>query len=79
MEAQANPRSVRWCDWEGNPVSWAGFFWSFGEEHLLKFLVFPGLVIPVSSSVSRWPISYSAKTVSVCFGSEDCLGRQNLS
>ena len=24
MEAQANPRSVRWCDWEGNPVCWAG-------------------------------------------------------
>ena len=24
MEAQANPRSLRWCDWEGNPVSWAG-------------------------------------------------------
>ena len=24
MEAQANPRSVRWCNWEGNPVSWAG-------------------------------------------------------
>ena len=24
MEAQANPRSVQWCDWEGNPASWAG-------------------------------------------------------
>lgn len=75
MEALATPRSVQWCDWEGNPVGWAGLlpsiemvsqcivslplisvkvFLSFGGEHLLKFPVYPGLVIPVSSSVSHW-------------------------
>ncbi|KAJ7365377.1 hypothetical protein OS493_005484 [Desmophyllum pertusum] len=23
-QAQAQPRPMQWCDWEGNPVSWAG-------------------------------------------------------